>query len=145
MFGMFGPPKRYGSFGLSSLPKGGVKLNHRIDFNEMASRMASGVPYAICDAYIPAAKTDIEYNGGYHESAAARIHDGNRNNGLRGMGVRVVVINRDQMRDITALEAIARSVYRDAGVQFRYNFKGYRVRQIAMLNGLRAASGLPPI
>lgn len=145
MFGMFGTPKRYGGFGCNSLPKGGMLLNRRLDFSRDAMHMASGMPYAILDAMIPAAKTDLEYNGLGHEQTAARIHDGNRNNGLKGMGYKVIVINRDQMRDVVALEAIARSIYRDAGVRFRYSANGYRNRQVAMLNGLRAATGLAPI
>lgn len=106
--------------------------------------MASGVPYAVCDAYIPAAHIDTEYNGIGHEEENRRIHDGQRNNGLKGMGVTVLVINRDQMRDIVALEAIARSIHKAAGGLLRYRYSGVRQRQTAWLNGLRAGSGLPP-
>lgn len=143
MFGVFGAPMRCGGFGCSTLPKKGMLLNHRLDFSTEAAHMASGMPYAILDADIPAAKTDLEYNGIGHETKLARIHDGNRNNGIKGMGYKVIVINRDQMRDIVALEAIAKSVYRDAGVRFRYYIDGYRQRQMSWLNGLRAAIGLP--
>lgn len=121
-----------------------MKLNYQLNFGTQAMRMASGMPYAVCDAYIPAAKTDLEYNGLGHEQEEARIHDGNRNNGLRGEGVRVIVINRGQMRDIEALEAIAQSIYHDAGVQFRYRISGYRLRQARLLKELRQAVGLPP-
>lgn len=145
MYGMFGLPMRYGGFACAGLPRGGMKLNYRLDFGTRAMLMASGMPYAVCDAYIPAAKTDLEYNGLGHEQEEARIHDGNRNNGLRGEGVRVIVINRDQMRDIEALEAIARSIYHDARVQFRYRISGYRLRQARLLNDLRQAVGLPPV
>lgn len=145
MFGMLGAPMRYGGFGCSGLPKGGMLLNHLIRFDERSRAMASGMPYAIMDAYVPAAKTDIEYNGAGHECENARLHDGQRNNGIRGMGIKVVVINRDQMKQVAALEAIARSLYRDAGVRFRCGTSGYRVKQIAWLNDLRKAIGLNPI
>lgn len=143
MFGMLGAPMRFGGFACAGLPKGGMRLNHRLDFDANAVRMASGVPYAICDAYIPAAKIDLEYNGAGHEVENARIHDGQRNNGLKGMGVTVLVINRDQMRDVSALEAMARSIYKAAGRQFRYTFKGYRLRQEGLLSDLRKGIGLP--
>lgn len=107
--------------------------------------MASGIPYAVCDLYIPAAGSDLEYNGGYHEQESVRVRDGQRNNGLKGMGVKVLVINRDQMIDIVALEAIAQSIYDDANQRFRYQAAGYRARQLALLNGLRAGIGLPPV
>lgn len=143
--GVFSVPMRYGGFACGSLPRGGMLLNYRVNFTRQALLMASGMPYAVCDAYLPAAKTDLEYNGIGHEELDARIHDGNRNNGLRGMGIRVIVINRGQMRDLDALEAIARSMYRDAGVRFRYYITGYRNRQASWLNGLRRAIGLPPV
>ena len=136
-------PDALRGFACAGLPKGGMRLNHRLDFDANAVRMASGVPYAICDAYIPAAKIDLEYNGAGHEVENARIHDGQRNNGLKGMGVTVLVINRDQMRDVSALEAMARSIYKAAGRQFRYTFKGYRLRQEGLLSDLRKGIGLP--
>lgn len=144
MFGMLGLPLRHGGFGLCSLA-GGMQLNQRVDFSHRAVLMSSGMSHAVCDAFIAAAKTDLEYNGVGHEEENYRIHDGQRNNGLRGMDIKVVVINRDQMRDIEALEAIAQSIYRDAGVQFRYRHQGYRLRQQALLNGLRQGIGLPPV
>ena len=76
---------------------------------------------------------------------AVRIHDGNRNNGLKAMGIHVLVINRDQMKDLVALEAFAQTMHRLAGVRFRYRIKGYRKRQAAWLNALRAGIGLAPV
>ena len=143
MYGMFAAPLSTGGFGIGSFPHGGMRLNHRIDFSERAVRMSSGIPYAICDAYIPAARTDIEYNGADHEKANPRIHDGNRNNGLKAMGIDVLVINREQARDIVALEAIAQTLYKRAGLRLRYRKAGYRTRQGAWLNGLRKGMGLP--
>lgn len=144
MFGVLGGPMRVGGFACAGLPKGGMLLNFHLDFDTNAVRMASNVPYAVCDAYIPAAKIDLEYNGAGHEEENARIHDGQRNNGLKGMGVTVLVINRDQMRDIVALEAIARSIYKAAKRRFRYYMDGYRKLQGAWLNELRKGVGLPP-
>ena len=63
---------------------------------------------------------------------------------MRAMGLKVVVVDRDQMRDIAALEAIARALFRDAGVRYRDTAPGRRVRQAAWLNGLRAGTGLRP-
>ena len=69
--------------------------------------------------YCPAAGVDNEYNGIGHELQNARIHDGSRNNGLKAMGIHVLVINRDQMKDLVALEAFAQTMHRLAGVRFR--------------------------
>lgn len=143
-YGMFGLPHRYGGFNGAALPQG-VLLNFRLDFNDNAVAMADGMPYADCDLYIPAAKSDIEYNGIGHELVNSRIHDANRNNGLQGMGVRVIVIDRKQMASITALEAIAETIHRFAGVRYRYQVKEYRKLQDRLLNDLRKAVGMPPV
>ena len=145
MFAVLGAPMRFGGFGCCSLPMGGLLLNYRIDFDTLAVNMSSGIPYAICDLYCPAAGVDNEYNGIGHELQNARIHDGNRNNGLKAMGIHVLVINRDQMKDLVALEAFAQTMHRLAGVRFRYRIKGYRKRQATWLNALRAGIGLAPV
>lgn len=145
MFAVLGAPMRFGGLGCCSLPMGGLLLNYRIDFDTLAVNMSSGIPYAICDLYCPAAGVDNEYNGIGHELQNARIHDGNRNNGLKAMGIHVLVINRDQMKDLVALEAFAQTMHRLAGVRFRYRIKGYRKRQAAWLNALRAGIGLAPV
>ena len=145
MFAVLGAPMRFGGFGCCSLPMGGLLLNYRIDFDTLAVNMSSGIPYAICDLYCPAAGVDNEYNGIGHELQNSRIHDGNRNNGLKAMGIHVLVINRDQMKDLVALEAFAQTMHRLAGVRFRYRIKGYRKRQAAWLNALRAGIGLAPV
>lgn len=145
MFAVLGAPMRFGGFGCCRLPMGGLLLNYRVDFDTLAVNMSSGIPYAICDLYCPAAGVDNEYNGIGHELQNARIHDGNRNNGLKAMGIHVLVINRDQMKDLVALEAFAQTMHRLAGVRFRYRIKGYRKRQAAWLNALRAGIGLAPV
>lgn len=144
-YGVFGFPMGLGGFACCSLPKGGMLLNHRIDFDHDACIMASGIPYAVCDAFIPAARFVLEYNGADHENATSVLHDAKRNNGLKGMGVTVMVITRAQMSDIEALEAIARAIYRSAGQRFRYRITGYRVRQQNLLNALRKGVGLKAV
>lgn len=144
LYGFFSPSRRFGGLGVGSFP-GGMLLNHRIDLSSHAVHMASGIPYAICDAYVPAARVDLEYNGSVHELVNQRIHDGQRNNGLRGMDVKVIVINRDQMRDVVALEAIADSLRRDARQRRKAPLAGYRSRQTSWLNGLRGGIGLKAI
>lgn len=145
LYGVFGLPMSHGGFACNSLSKEGMQLNKRIDFDSTARAMASGIPYAICDAYIHAARTALEYNGEYHETPRSTLHDAKRNNGLKGMGISVIVITREQMCDIPALEAVARSLYRAAGKRFRYRVDGYRIRQQNLLNGLRKGAGLKAV
>lgn len=137
MVSMFHMSFCYGGFNVSNL-----LLNHKIDFSHIA-RAASRMPYAICDAYVPDSQTTLEYNGSYHDQAAARIHDERRNAGLEAMGVTTLVINREQLRDIEALESIAKVLYRRAGKRYQNRTTGRYVKQINLLNELRAAFGWP--
>ena len=129
-------PLSLGGFGLDSM-----LLNHRIDFDHDAV-LASGMPYAICDAYLPLAKTTFEYNGGYHDAASARRHDEKRTAGLLAMGIQTIPLNDGQLRDIEALEAIAKTVYKRIGKRLRYTTAGYRPKQLELLNALRTSMGL---
>ncbi len=142
VYAMLGFPMRFGGFGCASLPKGGILLNHRIDFTSAARQLSSQMPYAICDCYIPSAKIDLEYNGFYHDDRRSREHDERRNNGLKAMGINVLVLNKEQAQDLDALETMARLAYRNAGKRFRYQFNGYWKRQRSLLTELRNAIGL---
>ena len=109
----------------------------------MPAQQASGMPYAVCDAFVGAARTTLEYNGSYHEQPGARLHDDKRAAGLEAMGITTIVINREQLRRIEALESIARLLYQRAGMRYRNRTSGYGVKQIELLNGLRTAFGWP--
>ncbi len=139
VYAMLGFPMRLGGFGCANLPKGGMLLNHRIDFDAKARQLSSGVPYAICDCYIPSAKIDLEYNGFYHDDQRSRIHDECRNNGLKAMGITVLTVNYVQAQDLDALEAMAQLIYGNAGRRFRYQHNGYRTMQRNLLAEIRHA------
>ena len=129
----FSSPRALGGFGIAPL-----LVNHRVDFNEKAQR-ASGMPYAVCDAYLPAAHLSLEYNGNDHDQHYQRIHDERRTAGLQAMGISVIPLNDRQLRDIDALEAIAQTVYARSGRQYRNRVRGYGVKQVELLNALRAS------
>ena len=131
-------PLALGGFGLDEL-----LLNHRMDFSRDAA-LVSGMPYAVLDAYLPAAQTTLEYNGHDHDTPASRRHDERRTAGLLAMGIQTIPINDEQLRNPDALEAIAKTLYRRMGKRLRYTSSGYRPRQIELLNALRTSMGLAP-
>lgn len=134
---LFHMPCAYGGFHLPLI------LNQRIDFSEDA-RTVSGMSHAICDAYVPGARSTIEYNGSYHNDPHARLHDERRKLGLAAMGIETFCANSEQLRDVTALEIIARMLYQRMGKRYRNRVAGYRVKQVELLNELRRAFRLPP-
>lgn len=139
MDALFHTSKRLGGFGFTPM-----LLNHRINFTADARDVSSGMPYAVADAYIPKAHAILEYNGSHHSMPEIRTHDEKRNNALKAMGLHVYVINNETLRDVEALEAIARSITRNAGLRYRCNTKGCRVKQVELLNGLRSWANLKP-
>ena len=138
MAAQFHTPLRMGGFGIEDM-----RLNFRLDFTRDAL-LASGMPYAVLDAYVKTAQATLEYNGHYHDAAHARIHDEKRTAGLQAMGILTIPVNDEQLRDLDALELIAKVLYRRQGRQFRYQGTGYRPKQETLLNCLRTGFGLRP-
>lgn len=136
--GMFHLPFAQGGFGIRDM-----QLNHKIPFGRTAMD-ASGMPYVICDAYIPSAKTALEYNGRYHDDPQARLHDERKSLGLEALGITMLPLNQDTLRSVDALEAVARIIYKRKGQRYRSRSKNSAVKRIELLNGLRAAFGLKP-
>ncbi|WP_232385472.1 MULTISPECIES: endonuclease domain-containing protein [Enorma] len=136
--GVFHMPISLGGIGIKEM-----QLNRRIDFNRLASN-ASGMPYTICDAFIPSARVDLEYNGGYHAETVSRIHDENRNRGLNALGITVIALNHDTLRDVEALEAVGSTIFHRAKMRYRDRSREGAARRVRLLNGMREAFGLKP-
>jgi hypothetical protein len=130
MFGQFCLPIKNGGFGCKN-----GKSNYRIDFNDEAITV-SGMPYALGDLVFPASREILEYKGHPHDTKASRIRDEKREAGLAAMGYGVTSINSEQIMNITALEAIAKRLHRQAGSRFRYTVSGYRNRQFELMQEL---------
>lgn len=138
MAAMFHAPMSAGGFNIKDM-----QLNRRMEFSHDAV-LASGMPYAVLDAYIAAADAALEYNGHYHDAPSSRVHDEKRTCGLAAMGILTIPVNDEQLRNIDALEAIARILYRRMGKRFRYSTEGYHNKQTELLNHLRRQMGLKP-
>ena len=127
--------------GYGGLNCGPIESNRKIAMDETAQAL-SGLPYVVADAYLPRFNTILEYNGSYHDDATIRRRDEARTLGLMSMGIDVYRLNSDQLRDPSALEAIARMIYQRSGRFFRPRAKGYRQKYLQLLIGLRRALGL---
>lgn len=138
MAGVFHAPQSAGGFGIKDL-----QLNQPIEFNHDAV-LASGMTRAVLDAYSRAAKTTMEYNGHCHDAVSSRIHDEKRTAGLQTMGILTIPVNDEQLQNLDALEAMAKTLYKRMEKQFRYTTDGYRRKQAALLNALRKQMRLKP-
>lgn len=133
---MYALPHEYGG-----LACGPIKTNHKIELNSTAQAL-SNLPYILADAFLPRFNTVLEYNGSYHDESTIRRRDEARTLGLMSMGIDVYRLNSDQLRDIEALEAIARMIYQRSGRHYRPRSRNYNKKRAALLEGLRRAFGL---
>lgn len=133
---MFALPHSYGGFGC-----GHVKPNCKIKMDATA-QILSGLPYILADAYLPKLNAILEYNGSYHDEACVRRRDEARTLGLMSMGIDVYRLNSDQLRDVDALESVARMMYKRAGRYFRPRAASYQEKRVTLLAELRKALGL---
>ena len=133
---MFALPHCYGGFGC-----GRIQPNCKIEMDATA-QILSGLPYILADAYLPKLNAILEYNGSYHDEACVRRRDEARTLGLMSMGIDVYRLNSDQLRDVDALESVARMMYKRAGRYFRPRAASYQERRVTLLAELRKALGL---
>ncbi|MBE6469606.1 MAG: hypothetical protein E7001_06590 [Coriobacteriaceae bacterium] len=101
-------PKREGGLGLRD-----VEMDYRIDIWKSARSMTTK-RFFVADMYVKKAHLDIEYHGIIHEREGHDVSDEERENTLRAMGHRVIVVrrgaffNRDAFRRL--MSAICRAV-----------------------------------
>ena len=96
---MMSMPARLGGFGL-----GKPSLNYRINLKGNAAALA-GRGYVELDLYYPAHEVALEYDSSqYHAGTERRTSDARRNNVLRSLGLTVINLTWDQVRDPFLLE-----------------------------------------
>lgn len=94
-------------------------LNHRIDLGKRERRIA-GRAYLVCDLYWPAAKLDVEYDGGLHVEADRVSKDSMRRDALVSMGITVLTVTNWQLNDGSEMNGIAHVIAGRVGKQLRY-------------------------
>ena len=107
-------PGKLGGFGL---PK--PLLNHPLPLSEKL-RIMTGRQQYVPDLYWPEGNVAVEYDGAdYHSSEEQIADDLRRRNILTSLGITVIVVRKEQLRDWRELEHLARTVA---------SFLGKRVR-----------------
>lgn len=94
-------------------------LNYRIDLGKREQRIA-GRAYLVCDLYWPAAKLDVEYDGGLHVDVDRVSKDSMRRDALVAMGITVLTVTNWQLNDGGELNGIAHVIAGRIGKQLRY-------------------------
>ena len=111
---LLGLPGRLGGKGL---PK--MVLNARIELDDQARKLAHK-SYLECDLFWPQARLAVEYEGRkYHEGERNMASDKARANALRHMGIKVISLFDEHIRDEAAFDAIAADIARELGFRMR--------------------------
>lgn len=102
-------PRRFGGEGIESL-----EMAYRIEVAGEA-RLLTRHSHFECDAYLPQAKVDLEYNGILHEEEGQIAVDVERANALEAMGYRMMTITRQSFFDGEAFGRLMRAIERRSG------------------------------
>lgn len=134
-------PRRLGGANLSRL-----KLAHRIDIVGAAKGLTRRT-HVECDAYLPKAKTDFEYNGIIHETDKQAAIDTERVNALEAMGFNCMTITRYALFDQQSFERLMRGIARKAGMREdrlddEFATRREALRQFVLRRHLGRANGL---
>ena len=81
-------PKRMGGLGVR-----GLLMDYRVDI-PYALRRLTRRGYVMCDACVPRACLDIEYNGFHHDEEQRKVEDEERRNVLEALGFHVKVLTK---------------------------------------------------
>ena len=104
-------PKRLGGLGLRSL-----KVNYRVEVTQ-AARPLTRRSHFYFDAFIPATKTDVEYNGFYHNESVQRAIDEERHNALSSMGYNILDVSKHSLLDRASFLRCMKKVMRQAEIR----------------------------
>ena len=99
-------PKRYGGLGIR-----GYQTNYEITVSENARMLTRRMKFFL-DGYLESSKTDIEYNGFYHESDDVAAIDEERRLALASMGYGIIIVSRHTFFDAAAFRRIMTAIQR---------------------------------
>ncbi len=102
-------------------PKGGLNVrgfdvDHHVAVTP-AARQLTRRRFFYFDAYLPRSKTDLEYNGFYHDAAEVQAIDEERKNALSTMGYGVISINRHVFFDQASFARVMVAIMRREGIR----------------------------
>ncbi len=108
---MIGMPKTEGGLGIRDF-----EVDHCVPVSP-AARELTRRRFFYFDAYLPRSKTDLEYNGFYHDAQEAQAVDEERKNALSSMGYGIISINRHVFFDRAAFARVMAAIMRREGIR----------------------------
>lgn len=116
-------PKSEGGLGIRDFD-----VDYCIDVTEPA-QLLTRRRYFYFDVYLPRSKTDLEYNGFYHDAQEVQTIDEERKNALACMGYRVISINRNTFFDKASFQRAMLAIMRCEGIRPSRLPQGFNISQ----------------
>ena len=102
----------------------GLLMDYRVDIPHALRRLTRR-GYVMCDACVPRACLDIEYNGFHHDEEQRKVEDEERRNVLEAMGFHVKVLTKSAFFDTCSFRRHALSIMQILNIRSRDLPKGF--------------------
>ena len=116
-------PKSEGGLGIK-----GVETDCEVQVTTAAKNLTRRKKFFM-DAYLKKSRTDVEYNGFYHDAEEDRAIDEERKNALASMGYGIITVSRHSFMHASAFVRVMEAIQRKEGIRPSRLPKDFKIMQ----------------
>ncbi|RGJ84996.1 hypothetical protein DXD42_02635 [Collinsella sp. TM04-9] len=116
-------PKSEGGLGIK-----GIETDYEVQVTAAAKNLTRRNKFFM-DAYLKKSRTDIEYNGFYHDAEEDRAIDEERKNALASMGYGIITVSRYSFMHASAFVRVMEAIQRKEGIRPSRLPKDFQIMQ----------------
>ena len=116
-------PKSEGGLGIK-----GVETDYEIQVTAAAKNLTRRKKFFM-DAYLKKSRTDVEYNGFYHDAEEDRAIDEERKNALASMGYGIITVSRYSFMHASSFVRVMEAIQRKEGIRPSRLPKDFQIMQ----------------
>ena len=116
-------PKSEGGLGIR-----GIETDYEVQVTAAAKNLTRRKKFFM-DAYLKKSRTDVEYNGFYHDAEEGRAIDEERKNALASMGYGIITVSRYSFMHASAFARVMEAIQRKEGIRPSRLPKDFQIMQ----------------
>ena len=116
-------PKSEGGLGIK-----GIETDYEVQVTAAAKNLTRRKKFFM-DAYLKKSRTDIEYNGFYHDAEEDRAIDEERKNALASMGYGIITVSRYSFMHASSFVRVIEAIQRKEGIRPSRLPKDFQIMQ----------------
>lgn len=116
-------PKSEGGLGIK-----GIETDYEVQVSAAAKNLTRRKKFFM-DAYLKRSRTDVEYNGFYHDAEEDRAIDEERKNALASMGYGIITVSRHSFMHASAFVRVMEAIQRKEGIRPSRLPKDFQIMQ----------------